>query len=78
MLTINEIIRNYIDIQNQLHNKTIQKNNKPTSKNDLQQINYHILIFRYFAVKTWNALPDSIRTMAGTREFLRSIRHVAF
>ena len=34
--------------------------------------------FRYFAAKTWNALPDSIRAMAGTREFLRSIRHVAF
>ena len=33
---------------------------------------------RYFAAKTWNALPDSIRAMAGTREFLRSIRHVAF
>ena len=29
--------------------------------------------FRYFAAKTWNALPDLIRTMAGTREFLRSI-----
>ena len=34
--------------------------------------------FRYFAAKTWNALPDSIRAMAGTREFLGSIRHVAF
>jgi len=34
--------------------------------------------FRYFAAKTWNALPDSIRAMAGTKEFLRSIRHVAF
>ena len=34
--------------------------------------------FRYFAAKTWNALPDSIRAMAGTREFLRNIRHVAF
>ena len=34
--------------------------------------------FRYFAAKTWNALPDSIRTMAGTREFLVSIRHAAF
>ena len=34
--------------------------------------------FRYFAAKTWNALPDSIRAMAGTREFLRSIRYVAF
>ena len=34
--------------------------------------------FRYFAGKIWNALPDLICTMAGTREFLRSIRHVAF
>ena len=34
--------------------------------------------FRCFAAKTWNALPDSIRAMAGTREFLRSIRYVAF
>ena len=25
--------------------------------------------FRYFVAKTWNALPDSIRAMAGTREF---------
>ena len=32
---------------------------------------------RYFAAKTWNALPDSICAMAGTRKFLRSIRHVA-
>ena len=34
--------------------------------------------FRYFAAKTWNVLPDSICAMAGTREFLRSIRYVAF
>ena len=34
--------------------------------------------FRYFAAKIWNALPDSIRAMAGTREFLRSIRYIAF
>ena len=34
--------------------------------------------FLYFAAKTWNALPDSIRAMAGTRKFLRNIRHVAF
>ena len=25
--------------------------------------------FRYFAAKTWNALPDSNRAMASTREF---------
>ena len=34
--------------------------------------------FRYFAAKTWNALPDSIRAMAGAKEFLGSIRHAAF
>ena len=34
--------------------------------------------FRYFAAKTWNALPDSIRAMAGIREFLRSIRYTGF
>ena len=34
--------------------------------------------FRYLAAKTWNALPDSIRAMASTKEFLRNIRHVAF
>ena len=39
---------------------------------------YGLRSFRYFAAKTWNALPDSIRTMAGTRELVRSIRHEAF
>ena len=34
--------------------------------------------FQYFAAKTWNALPDWIRAMAGKREFLRSVRYVAF
>ena len=34
--------------------------------------------FRYFTAKTWNTLPDSIRAMDGSREFLRSLRHVAF
>ena len=37
-----------------------------------------LMSFRYFAPKTWNALPDSIRSLAGTREFLRKIRHVTF
>ena len=30
MLTVNKIIHNYIDIQNQSYNKTIQTNNIPT------------------------------------------------
>ena len=32
---------------------------------------YGLRSFRYFAAKTWNALPDSIRAMAGTREFFK-------
>lgn len=39
---------------------------------------YGLRSFRYFAAKSWNALPDSIRAMAGKREFLRSIRYVTF
>ena len=42
ILTVNEIIHNYIDIQKQSHNKTIQNNNMPTIKNYLQKIKYHI------------------------------------
>jgi len=34
--------------------------------------------FCYFAAKAWNALPDTIRAMAGTREFLSKIRRVQF
>ena len=30
--------------------------------------------FRYFHAKTWHALPDSIRAMAGTREMPRKIK----
>ena len=36
MLTVNEIIHNYIDIQHQSYNKTIQTNDIPTIKNNLQ------------------------------------------
>ena len=42
MLTVNEIIHNYIDIQKQSYNKTTQINNTPTIKNNLQKIKYHI------------------------------------
>ena len=44
---------------------------------EVRSTKHGLRFFRYFAAKTWNALPDSIRAMAGTREFL-SIRHVAF
>ena len=30
--------------------------------------------FRYFAAKTWNALPNAIRDKAGTRRLLQDIR----
>ena len=36
MLTVNEIIHNYTDIQHQSYNKTIQTNDIPTIKNNLQ------------------------------------------
>lgn len=42
MLTVNEIIHNYKDMQHQSYNKTIQTNNVPTIKNNLQKIKYHI------------------------------------
>ena len=43
MLTVNEIIHNYIDIQHQTYNKTImQTNDIPTIKNNLQKIKHHI------------------------------------
>ena len=37
MLTVNEIIHNYKDIHHQSYNKTIQTNNIPTIKNNLQK-----------------------------------------
>ena len=42
MLTVNEIIHNYIDIQHQSFNKTIQTNDIPTIKNNLQNLKCHI------------------------------------
>ena len=42
MLTVNEIIHNYINIQKQSHNKTIQNNNIPTIKHNLQKMKCHI------------------------------------
>ena len=34
--------------------------------------------FRYFAVQTWNVLPEAAKAMAGTRQFLKRIRHTGF
>ena len=43
MLTVHEIIHNYLDIQKQSHRKTIQNNNNiPTIKHNLQKIKCHI------------------------------------
>ena len=42
MLTVNEIIHNYIDIQKQSNNKTIQNDNMTTIKNNLQKTKYHM------------------------------------
>ena len=42
MLTVNEIIHNYVDIQHQSCNKTIQTNDIPTIKNNLQKLKCHI------------------------------------
>ena len=42
MLTVNENIHNYIDIQHQSRNKTIQTNDIPTIKNNLQKLKCHI------------------------------------
>ena len=42
MLTVNEIIHNYKYLHHQSYNKTIQTNNIPTIKNDLQKIKCHI------------------------------------
>ena len=41
MLTVNEIIHNYKDIQHQSYNKTIQTNDLPTIKNNLQKLKCH-------------------------------------
>ena len=42
MLRVNEIIHNYIDVQKQSHNKTIQNNIMPTIKNNLQKVKSQI------------------------------------
>ena len=42
MLTVNETIHNYIDIQHQSYKKTIQTNDIPTIKNNLQELKCHI------------------------------------
>ena len=42
MLTANEIIHTYIDIQHQSCNETIQTNDIPTIKNNLKKLKCHI------------------------------------
>ena len=42
MLTVNEIIHNYKDIQHQSYNKTVQTNNVPTIKINLQKMKCHV------------------------------------
>ena len=34
--------------------------------------------FRYFASKNWNAMPDAVRAMVGTKEFINKVRHMKF
>ena len=42
VLTVNEFLHNYIDIQHQSYNKTIQTNDIPTIKKNLQKLKCHI------------------------------------
>ena len=32
----------------------------------------------YYAAKYWNALPESIRSLAGTKDFIRKVRGLTF
>ena len=34
--------------------------------------------FRYFASKNWNAMPDAVCAMVGTKEFINKVRHMKF
>ena len=34
--------------------------------------------FRNFASKNWNAMPDAVRAMVGTKEFINKVRHMKF
>ena len=35
---------------------------------------YGLKCFSYYAAKQWNTLPDDIRTLAGTKDFVFSLR----
>ena len=35
---------------------------------------YGLKCFSYYAAKQWNTLPDDIRTLAGTKDFVSKIR----
>ena len=39
---------------------------------------YGLECFSYYAAKQWNTLPDDIRTLAGTKDFVSKIRSLTF
>ena len=39
---------------------------------------YGLKRFSYYAAKHWNALPESIRSLAGTKDFIRKVRGLTF
>ena len=39
---------------------------------------YGLKCFSYYAAKQWNTLPDDIRTLAGTKDFVSKIRSLTF
>ena len=79
IITINSCFQEKapIPIVNLLKVKDTKYNLRGTNMLSLPKVRstkHGLRSFLYFAVKTRNALPDSIRAMAGIREFLRSIR----
>ena len=74
LITINSCFQEkaLTSIVNLLKVKEAKYNLRGTNKLSMpkvRRIKHGLSYFCYFAAKTWNALPDSIRTMAGTREF---------
>ena len=39
---------------------------------------YGLKCFSYYATKQWNTLPDDIRTLAGTKDFVSKIQSLTF
>ncbi|KAL9964216.1 hypothetical protein ACROYT_G027827 [Oculina patagonica] len=39
---------------------------------------YGLKRFSYYAAKQWNGLPENIRCLAGTKDFIRNIRNLTF